>query len=206
MSRELLQQALDALETHVPHVYKDRGYPPIDALRAALAQPEPEPAAHLYDDGTWIATQTAAGRSLNDRMLFAGSPKIGVYTVATPPAAPIDGFGGNLDEAFERAPAAHPDEFTCPYCFDQGAAPAPAVPLTDEQFADMVADASLAVDLAANPIKLLAFARAVLSAAPAVREPQYWCPETGELCGKCAKTGTCEASILQAHGIKGGGK
>lgn len=48
---------------------------------------------------------------------------------------------------------------------------APAVPLPDEQFADMVADASLAVDLAANPLKLLAFARAVLSAAPAVREP-----------------------------------
>ena len=41
--------------------------------------------------------------------------------------------------------------------------------------------------------------------APVVREPQYWCPETGELCGKCAKTGTCEASILQAHGIGGGG-
>lgn len=48
---------------------------------------------------------------------------------------------------------------------------APAVPLTDEQFADMVAEASLAVDLAANPLKLLAFARAVLSAAPVVREP-----------------------------------
>lgn len=52
------------------------------------------------------------------------------------------------------------------------AAPAPAVPLTDEQFADIVAEASLAVDLAANPLKLLAFARAVLAAAPAVREPQ----------------------------------
>ena len=51
------------------------------------------------------------------------------------------------------------------------AAPAPAVPLTDEQFADIVAEASLAVDLAANPLKLLAFARAVLSAAPVVREP-----------------------------------
>ena len=49
--------------------------------------------------------------------------------------------------------------------------------------------------------------REILAAAPApaVREPQYWCPETGELCGKCAKTGTCEASILQAHGIGGGG-
>ncbi len=41
---------------------------------------------------------------------------------------------------------------------------APAVPLTDKQFADIVADASLAVDLAANPIKLLAFAREVLKA------------------------------------------
>ena len=45
------------------------------------------------------------------------------------------------------------------------AASAPAVPLTDEQFADIVAEASLEVDLAANPLKLLAFARAVLSAA-----------------------------------------
>ena len=44
------------------------------------------------------------------------------------------------------------------------AAPAPAVPLTDEQFADIVAEASLEVDLAANPLKLLAFARAVLKA------------------------------------------
>ena len=87
MSRELLQQALDALGTstwdHTRAVGKQEL---ITALRAALAQPEP--VAHLYDDGTWIATQTAAGRSLNDRMLFAGSPKIGVYTVATPPAAP----------------------------------------------------------------------------------------------------------------------
>lgn len=43
------------------------------------------------------------------------------------------------------------------------AAPA-AVPLTDEQFADIVADASIQADLAADPIKLLAFARAVLAA------------------------------------------
>lgn len=41
-------------------------------------------------------------------------------------------------------------------------------------------------------------------AAPAVPLTQLWCPETGELCSKCAKTGTCEASMLQAHGIGGG--
>ena len=44
------------------------------------------------------------------------------------------------------------------------AAPAVRESLTDEQFADIVAEASLEVDLAANPIKLLAFARAVLKA------------------------------------------
>lgn len=70
------------------------------------------------------------------------------------------------------------------------AAPAPVVPLTDEQFADMVAEASLAVDLAANPLKLLAFARAVLSAAPVVREPQPTPRTAGCLmCGHCAATG-----------------
>ncbi len=43
MTRALLQQALDALETHVPHYLKDRGYPPIIAIREYLAQPEKEP-------------------------------------------------------------------------------------------------------------------------------------------------------------------
>lgn len=37
-------------------------------------------------------------------------------------------------------------------------------PLTDEQFADVVADASLEADLAASPFKLLRFARAILKA------------------------------------------
>ena len=191
------------------------------ALRAALAAPQPEPLGYvsITGHGTYfritITPELAA--------LEQGGRKMWTPVVAAPPAAP-----------------------------------APAVPLTDEQFADIVAEASLEVDLAANPLKLLAFARAVLSAAPVVptisplalralrmadmalaswengyafdshgpgreaqrlvtdalalsaapvvREPQYWCPETGELCGKCAKTGTCEASILQAHGIGGGGK
>lgn len=47
---------------------------------------------------------------------------------------------------------------------DKGKSAAPVVPLTQSQFADMVADASIAVDLAASPLKLLAFAREVLKA------------------------------------------
>ena len=74
------------------------------------------------------------------------------------------------------------------------AAPAPVVPLTDEQFADIVAEASLEVDLAANPLKLLAFARAALSAAlrEALAAPQpepekriVWCTETDSACSTC---------------------
>lgn len=44
-----------------------------------------EPDAYLHDDGFWTAAKTDAGRQLNDRLLFAGSPKIGVFT--TPPAS-----------------------------------------------------------------------------------------------------------------------
>lgn len=40
---EALRLALKALETHVPNVYKDRGYAPITAIKQALEQPEPEP-------------------------------------------------------------------------------------------------------------------------------------------------------------------
>ena len=60
----------------------------ICALRAALAAQPAEPVAMLYDDGTWIAERTTAGRALNNRMLFAGSPKVGVYVA--PPAQPAD--------------------------------------------------------------------------------------------------------------------
>jgi len=57
-------------------------------LRAALAAQPAELVAMLYDDGTWIAERTTAGRALNNRMLFAGSPKVGVYVA--PPAQPAD--------------------------------------------------------------------------------------------------------------------
>ena len=42
--------------------------------------------------------------------------------------------------------------------------PAVPVPLTGDDFADMIAEASIAVDLVASPLKLLAFARKVLEA------------------------------------------
>lgn len=46
----------------------------------------------------------------------------------------------------------------------ESAAPVVREPLTSDQFADIVAEASIAADLAASPLKLLAFAREVLKA------------------------------------------
>lgn len=49
--------------------------------QAARAQPaEQEPVANLHDDGYWTACKTSTGRALNDRLLFAGSLKVPVYT------------------------------------------------------------------------------------------------------------------------------
>lgn len=62
----LLAPAIEALE---------RGTPP------AVAG---EPVAYLHDDGYWTAAKTDAGRNLNDRLLFAGSPKVAVYTTPQP--------------------------------------------------------------------------------------------------------------------------
>ena len=44
-----------------------------------------EPAAYLHDDGYWTPAKNDEGRKLNDRLLHAGSPKIGVY-LSTPTA------------------------------------------------------------------------------------------------------------------------
>ena len=66
-----------------------------DELRAALAAQPAELVAMLYDDGTWIAERTTAGRALNNRMLFAGSPKVGVYVA--PPAQPADSTPSNKE-------------------------------------------------------------------------------------------------------------
>lgn len=48
---------------------------------------EPEPLAYLHDDGYWTAAKNDAGRRLNDRLLFAGSPKVAVYTTPQPTQA-----------------------------------------------------------------------------------------------------------------------
>jgi len=156
MSRELLQQALDALEYHTQQTRPIHSTEwAIDALSAALAQPEPEPVAWRYQDARghyryrkyvagfdveyailkpvplyaapvcnvpetdfgnmepvgWLESPHGAFRAnLLYRFNFPSQLlewKIPLY--AAPPAAPIDGFGGNLDEAFERAPAG-PDD------------------------------------------------------------------------------------------------
>lgn len=46
-----------------------------------------EPIAYLHDDGYWTPAKTAEGRKLNDRLHFAGSPKIGVHLAPTAQAA-----------------------------------------------------------------------------------------------------------------------
>ena len=83
-----------------------------------------------------------------------------------------------LDEYMRlaAAPAVHPDEFTCPYCFDQGAAP--AVP---DDIAAIIAclgdDAALLRETTDDSEEIAqnmddaAAALERLSAAPAVREP-----------------------------------
>jgi len=49
--KKVMQMALDALETHAkqyPHMSKGYTVDAVEALRAALAQPEPEPVAWIY--------------------------------------------------------------------------------------------------------------------------------------------------------------
>jgi hypothetical protein len=63
----------------------------VSALREAMAeQPaQQEPVAALYDDGTWIAKNTDAGRALTNRpFLFTGSPAIDVY-ITSPAPVPL---------------------------------------------------------------------------------------------------------------------
>ena len=117
MNRELLQQAHDALLNSTPKPadddYCERGWKErevaITALRSALAAPQPGPVAWrikpMVSQSFW---------QLSDDGYYASCKRDQGYIVenlyAAPPAAP--------------APAVRPDEFSCPYCFDQGAAPA----------------------------------------------------------------------------------
>jgi hypothetical protein len=81
------EQTLDWLaEQHKSQCNEDRPVQEwIRSMKSMLPAPVQEPVAYLHDDGFWTAAKTYAGRQLNDRLLFAGSAKIGVYT--TPPAA-----------------------------------------------------------------------------------------------------------------------
>lgn len=115
--KEVLKLALDALEMHVPHVYKDRGYGPITAIKEALAQPdyravktyhegkpvyvsqpEQEPVGWQYreanDDGTWRAWSGCDKRLAEDHWRQVRA----IYT--TPPKRP---WVGLTDEEIEEA-------------------------------------------------------------------------------------------------------
>ena len=177
MTRTLLQQAFDALHPQANRAFVEATK---DALRSALAAPQPEPWMHdcaalcTNDVELWI-----------DACPHCGKPR------TAPPAAPADMVMVPKEPTHEMLYAMaeldgwrkgdrdHPmfTRWRDYWYVALAAAPAPAVPLTEEQFADIVAEASLAVDLAANPLKLLAFARAVLSAAPAAPRPdEFTCP------------------------------
>ena len=132
MTRELLQQALDALESDPVALNAINNASAL--LRTALAAPQPEPVAkfHCYE---------MAG--VGEVMLMPHTgPKLkhGDLLYAAPPAAP--------------APAVRPDEFVCPYCFDQGAAPAVREPLKDEQIYEMYNEPR-------SDAEMVAFARAI---------------------------------------------
>lgn len=63
-----------------------------------------EPIAYLYDDGSWTPAKTEEGRKLNDWMISAGSPKIGVHLASTAQPTPLTTLAqatqaGNQQEA-----------------------------------------------------------------------------------------------------------
>lgn len=111
MSRELLQQALDALIYHTNQTRPiERTDTAITALRAALAQPEPEPVAWQVNVQTpsgpivyGVYDNAKPGESLKTACKDVDIVVVNVPLYATPQA--IDGFGGNLDSAFEPASA-----------------------------------------------------------------------------------------------------
>ena len=64
--RELMQQALDALEKHILE------YETIEALRARLAQPEPEPVGEVDKDGMAVLW---ANKPMNNAKLYTAPPQ-----------------------------------------------------------------------------------------------------------------------------------
>lgn len=111
----------------------------IDPVTALLLDKKSSqgPDAYLHDDGFWTAAKTYAGRQLNDRLLFAGSSKIGVYTappaaqpapVQEPVAWTVKGSVADWSKDFSKYQTKH---YTRPVYTIPPAQP--AVPLTDEQ-------------------------------------------------------------------------
>ena len=97
----------------------------IELVRAALAKwgtPAPvgvEPVAYLHDDGYWTAAKNDAGRRLNDRLLFAGSPKVAVYTAPQPTQAQA-GAEPLTDEQIRAMLNKHPPEDVCGWSYRMG--------------------------------------------------------------------------------------
>lgn len=97
IERAKLELALEALEGNTTNPVIDPEQAAIEdqaiaVLREALLAEQPaqqEPVAALYDDGTWIAKNTDAGRALTNRpFLFTGSPAIDVY-ITSPTPVPL---------------------------------------------------------------------------------------------------------------------
>ena len=163
MSRELLQQALDALEalqggctdSNDGTVEAITVWCPelIDALREALAAPQPEPVARVVGGNSpgatpwvvWIAHPQPADGS----MLYAAPPAAPADMVMVPRKELGDGIS-LLHQAMVGAcdclTKTHEAKYHAENCFYRklsaqcdkleatlAAAPAPAVPLTDEQ-------------------------------------------------------------------------
>lgn len=114
---DLLRQSLDALELQEPAVgcprerehWKRTAMPTIAALRAALAAPV-EPVRELL-------IQAAALAVVAERQgKYPGAAQVADEVLKAQPA--IDGFGGNLDSAFDAAPAVPAvDCRTCARCY-----------------------------------------------------------------------------------------
>ena len=102
-------------------------------MLAAAPQPSAEPVALLHDDGYWTAAKTDAGRRLSERLLFAGSPSIAVYTAPQPAKSAEQCWKcGDLD------PAGHA-KCNVPACgMREDTQPARREPLTRDQVKELM--------------------------------------------------------------------
>lgn len=80
-----------------------------------------EPVAYLHDDGYWTAAKTDAGRNLNDRLLFAGSPKVAVHTTPQP-TRPQAGAVPLTVEKINAMAREYPAEDLCGWSYRMGVA------------------------------------------------------------------------------------